>query len=165
MVRFKQKQIKMKNLIKFSLILLIIGGTASCLKHNLPDYPTWKDSAVEKVYVEYRYESSKEMHGEPIVTSKNMDVEQTIDTVNATVNITVTIPEADDSFTEEERSKVSQDNLWVYLDISTAAIIEPLDDTPELGDPANLNEPLNYRITAANGDERDWTIVTDSIIK
>lgn len=139
--------------------------TTSCLKQDLPDYPLWEENEISNVYVEHRFESSDTYGDAPIVSYKRLDVEQIIDPVNATINIRITVPSAGNKFTEEERLKVDIEKLWMYVDISTAATIEPLDGTPPLGDPVNLKNTLRYLVTAANGNKKEWTIITDSFTK
>lgn len=155
----------MERIYKFSFAFFIITITTSCLKQDLPDYPLWEDNEITNVFVEYRFESSDDYRDDPIVAYKKLTVEQTIDTVESTINIDITVPEAGNEFTEEVRSMVTQDKLWMYVDISTAATIEAINGTPPLGDPVNLINPLHYRVTAANGDVREWVIITDSFTK
>lgn len=155
----------MKKVYKVGFLVMIMAMTTSCLKQDLPDYPLWDGSQITNVFVEYRFESSDDYGNDPVVAYKKLDVQQTIDTVNATIHINISVPGAANKFTEEERAKVNQEKLWMYVDISTAATIEPIDGTPALGDPVNLKNALHYRVTAANGNKQEWSIITDSFTK
>ena len=74
------------------------------------------------------------------------------------MSIDVTVPVAEGDFTEEERAKVSLDNIAVMASISTAARVTPLDGSPKLGVPGDWSKPNKYLVTAANGNEKEWTI-------
>ncbi|MDE7236705.1 MAG: hypothetical protein K2N66_02660, partial [Paramuribaculum sp.] len=53
--------------------------------------------------------------------------------------------------------------LVVVLNISTAAVIEPLDGAPALGVPGDWSKPNKYQITAANGKKKVWTVTLELI--
>ncbi|MBB2147905.1 DUF5018-related domain-containing protein [Pedobacter gandavensis] len=153
-----------KTLLCLSLLLVTTVMT-SCLKKGLPDYPEWDGTNIDNVYVEYRFNGPDQYGGQSIVAIKKLDVVKTVDAPNSTIKLAVTVPAASGSFSIAERAKVAQNNLWVYLDISTAATIKPLAGTPKLGDPTNLTVPQQYEVTAANGTKKTWTIVVTSFNK
>ncbi|WP_316839022.1 DUF5018-related domain-containing protein [Pedobacter gandavensis] len=148
-----------------SLGLILMATMTSCLKKGLPDYPEWDGTNIDNVYVEYRFNGPEQYGGQPIVVIKKLDVVKTVDAPNSTINLAVSVPVASGSFTVAERAKVLQSNLWVYMDISTAATIKPLTGTPKLGDPTNLTVPQKYEVSAANGSKKTWTIIVTSFNK
>lgn len=152
------KRFKMKRILLIALLPLFVVLMNSCLKKGLPEYENWDLNNIDNVYVEYRYEGGKMMNGQPVVEYKRLDVEKKINTSNNSIELNIQVPAASGSFTEEIRKKVNQNYLWVYTDISTAAKISPIGDTPKLGDPADLNKELHYQVTAANGGKKDWVI-------
>ena len=131
----------------------------SCLKKDLPDYPRWDKSEIDNVYVEHRYESGQIYNGKPVVAYQRLTVaSKTVDAATNTISITLAVPAANGSFTDAERAKVSINKLWVYFDISTAATMKGTNGTPAPGDPANASKSLTYTVTAANGQQKNWTL-------
>ena len=155
----------MKRIQLLGLLSLFMLMMNSCLKKDLPEYENWDLNNIDNVYVEYRYEGSKIMNGKPVVEYQRLNVQKTVNTSTNTIELTVEVPAATGSFTQEVRNKVSQSSLWVYTDISTAAKIAPVGDTPKLGDPADLTKELRYQVTAANGTPKTWIIKTTSFKK
>lgn len=158
----------MKNKINIGLtvVLLVISTLfSSCLKKDLPAYPLWDGNYINNVYVEYRYNSDQTYDGKPIVAYQRLDVDQTIDSAKNTISLNITVPAASGSFTTAVRDQVSQDSLWVYFDLSTAATAAPAGSTPKPGYSTDLTKPQSYVVTAANGQQRTWTIVVSSFTK
>jgi len=151
----------MKRQIRLNIALaatLIITMLSSCLKKDLPVYPEFDANEITLVNAEYRFNGSQMMNGQPVVAYQKLTVAQTIDKSSNTINVVVTVPPAGGQFTTEERAKVSQNKLWFYLNISTAANVTPVAGTPKLGDPTDATKPLKYIVTAANGAAKTWTI-------
>lgn len=140
------------------IALITVMTMSSCLKQGLPEYENWELNEINNVYVEHRFESGQTHHGAPIVAYQRLNVSQQIDDEANTVKLTITVPVAGGAFTEDVRQSVTQNRLWVYMDISTAAKIAPIGNTPKLGDPTDLTVVQSYKVTAANGDERVWTV-------
>lgn len=145
-----------KNIIWVGLLTILV--MSSCLKEGLPEYENWELNEINNVYVEHRFESGQTHHGQPVVAYQRLNVTQQIDKDANVVRLTITIPAAGGVFTEGVRQSVTQNRLWVYMDISTAAKVAPMGSTPKLGDPTDLTTTQSYKVTAANGDERVWTI-------
>jgi hypothetical protein len=158
MVIPNMKKLKMKRTLILTLLPFIMVVMNSCLKKGLPEYENWDQNNIDNVYVEYRYEGNKMMNGKPVVEYKRLDVEKKVNTSNNSIELKIQVPAASGSFTDDIRKKVQQNYLWMYTDISTAAKIAPIGDTPKLGDPGDLTKDLHYRVTAANGTTRDWVI-------
>ncbi len=148
-------------------MLILLSGVflTSCLKNDLPKYENWDLNLIDNVYVEYRYEGDQEYNGQPVVEYMRLNVNKTVDEANNTILLDITVPNATGSFTDAERVKVVQTHLWMYMDISTAATIEPVGNAPKLGDVADLTQPYQYKVTAANGDAKTWTIKVQSFTK
>ena len=59
--------------------------------------------------------------------------------------------------------KITQDglsSLWVYVSISDAATVTPLDGAPKLGTPGDFSANRTYRATAADGSYADYVLET-----
>lgn len=155
----------MKTLKFLSLLLVSSLLFVGCLKKGLPEYENWDLNLIQNVYVEYRYESDRMLNGEPVIAYQRLNVSRTTDEVNNVINLTIEVPAVSSTFTAAIRNDVVQSNLWMYMDISTAAIIAPLNGSPKLGDPIDLTKEHTYKVTAANGNERVWTIKVNSFQK
>ncbi len=158
----KNKKINIKLFIMFISMGFLLS---SCLKHNLPDYPEWGKTMISNVYVEYRYNSNEDYNGKPVVNYERLDVSQNIDTTSGEITLDITVPQASGSFTNNVRNQVSQDDLILYFDLSTAAKMTPVGDTPGPGYSTDLTEPQKYIVTAADGSQKTWTITVNSFTK
>jgi hypothetical protein len=151
----------MKNKINLILtlgLLIITTLFSSCLKEGLPKYPLFGDNKITNVYVEYRYNSSQQYGGQPVVAYQKLIVSQVIDSASSTIKVTLAVPAANGTFTSVERAKISLNNLVMYFDISTAATITAAGGTSKPGDVGDFSKPLSYVVTAANGQKRTWTV-------
>ena len=155
----------MKTLKLLSLLVCSALLCVGCLKKGLPEYENWDLNLIQNVYVEYRYESDKISNGKPVIAYQRLNVTRTTDEANNIINLAVSVPAASASFPAAVRNNVVQTNLWMYVDISTAAKIVPLDGSPRLGDPMDLTKEHKYKVIAANGDEKVWTIKVSSFQK
>lgn len=142
-----------------------MASFSSCLKKGLPELENWDLNNIENIYVEHRYEGDKVMNGKPVVAYQRLNVTRTVDESNGTIDLQIEVPQASGTFTEEIRDKVIQTNLWMYMDISTAAKVAPLGDSPSLGDPIDLTKEHQYQVTAANGSSKVWTIKVSAFQK
>lgn len=145
---------------------IILLFFVSCLKRDLPELPSYHGNDITSVYIEYRFLDESQMYnGAPVVAYQKLIVNQQIDTVDHTINIDITVPAANGSFTEEERSQVKLKKLWPYFDISTAASINATGSTPAPGDLTDCSTPLTYEVKAANGQVKNWEIIVKSFNK
>lgn len=96
--------------------------------------------------------------GENIVAEKELDRTNNIDSEHGVATAVFTIPAAGGKFTEAERAKVSLSNLVVYVNVSTAARVTPLDGSPKFGVPADWTREHKYSVMAADGTKKIWTV-------
>jgi hypothetical protein len=115
--------------------------------------------------VEYRYESENIQNGQPVVAYQRLTVQHTVDDANATIDLKIEVPQPSGTFTTAIRDKVVQNHLWMYMDISTAAKVAPLNGSPNLGDPIDLTKEHQYQVTAANGVAKIWKIKVSTFQK
>lgn len=152
----------MKLFFKYIYILTaFVMVCSSCLKYNLEDLPVYSDADIVDVKFDFRYKdlSDKWIDGEPIVKVVPLIVEnKEINSESGTVSCTIKVPDANGSFTEEIRNSVSLTNLVGKFNLSTAALIKPLNGAPVLGTPGDFSKPCKYHVTAANGMGKDWVI-------
>lgn len=154
--------------IKFALCLIMLSmvGFSSCLKKDLPALPLWETNNIDHVYVEYRYNSGETYYDEPIVAYQKLITSgMIVDSANSIIHFAITVPSPAGTFTAEERDKVRQDSLWVYMDLSTGATVAPVGNTPKPGNVTDLTKPQVYEVMAANGETREWTIMVTNFSK
>lgn len=150
----------MKRNIQVLWVLMITLLSTSCLTNNLKDIDTYEGNDISSVSgVYHRYYGTEKIPGsdELQVFQSQLQVinDVAIDKEAGTVDITVTLPT---NFPADQKALVKTSNLVVVLNISTAAVIEPLDGSAKLGIPADWSKSNRYRVTAANGASKDWTV-------
>ncbi len=144
--------------IFFALLVVALSFT-SCLESGLEDIDTYEGNDITAGFAYYRYiddSSTLPVSGESAVKQKQLTRRsQTIDTDAATCNLVFAVPA---NFTATEKANVSASSLVVITQISSAAVIEPVDGAPRLGVPADWTTSHKYKVTAANGTSKIWTI-------
>ncbi len=141
---------------KWIVLLLCLSSMTSCWE----DLPAYEGADITKVGFYHRFAGSTtdKLTGEPIMVEKELSCKYEINEESAVVNVTVTVPDANGDFTEAERNKVTQSNLWAYVNLSTAARIFPIEGSAKLGTPDDWTNEHKFRVEAANGDTKVWTI-------
>lgn len=144
--------------LNFFMMTLVAMVCTSCLESNLEELETYTGNEITSVQgVYYRYYSSDIINasGEQAVKQVSLSVSNIQKNVEAgTLNFNVSLPT---NFPEEEKNNVNVGNLVVVFNISTAAVVEPLDNSPKLGTPGDWSKPNKYKVKAADGDEKIWT--------
>lgn len=145
--------------LKFFMMSLVVLVCTSCLENNLEELKTYTGNEITSIQgVYYRYYSSDiiEASGESAVKQVSLNVSDSQkDIEKGFLNFTVSLPT---NFPEEEKNDINSSNLVVVLNISTAALIEPVGDAPKLGTPGNWSKPNEYKVIAADGNEKIWTV-------
>lgn len=151
-----------------ALLICLAALLTSCLKNGLDkDLPAFTDSKITEIFFEYRYEdpTTQSPDGSNVVrvitlpvSSKQIKLRGTTGAVTDSVIAVVAVPAT--GFTPaSEREKVSATNLVCKTNISTAASVAPLGNSPRMGTPGNFSQPTQYKVTAADGKtESIWTI-------
>lgn len=156
----------MKKISNILLGLCILLGMTSCLKSGLDDIEEYSGADITAVSrVEYRYISDEISSASQQNIVKNITLEYSgskIDTEKATVSIPVKAPT---NFPITELPNLSTKQLVVVVTLSTAARIEPINGAPSLGKPGDWSHPNEYKVTAANGTSKNWTISISSLTK
>ncbi len=153
---------KILNLILLSVAMLSLN---SCLKSNLDDLPAFADAEISSVRgVQYRYYSDDMVPGttDPIVKNISLGVTSEVSSEAGTIAVNLTTPS---SFPAGELGNLSRSNLVVYVAISTAARIAPINGAPVLGVPGDWTRENQYMVTAADGTTKVWTIHIESLTK
>lgn len=149
----------MKKYLKIITALFLAVICSSCLEKNLEELDTYDGKEITSIVgVYHRYYDSDviDASGEQAVKQVSLSVSDTqIDAKGGTCNFNVSVPT---NFPASETGKVKTQALVVIVNISTAAIIEPIDGAPAFGAPGDWSKPNRYRIKAANGDLQEWTV-------
>lgn len=149
--------------IKWLLCLLILPFLASCSWEDLPAY---EDADITGVQFYYRWASTTDkdpITGEPMVREQRLNASAKINQEAGTVNVTITLPGANSTFTQAVRDGVTVNNLVGQVTLSTAARIAPSDGHKVLGVPDDWSKPHTFIVTAADGSKKTWTITVDSL--
>lgn len=148
-------------LVTLGVTLLVAILATSCLEANLPAIDTYDGKTIESINgVYHRYYGTADIpaSGEKEVKQHQLTIvkgSEKKDAEAGTYTFDVQVPT---NLPKDQIGKVKADNLVVILNISTAAIIEPVEDSAPLGVPADWSKPNKYKITAANGDTQIWTV-------
>jgi hypothetical protein len=152
---------KIYNYLIHGIFLLLVLGTTSCLTGNLEDIPEFTDAEITDVKFDFRYKDANStwIDGEPVVKVVRLTVVKTINAAAGTIEVNLSVPAPNASFTNDIRRQVALTNLVGKFNISTAATIEPLDGAPVLGVPGDFSTERKYRVIAADGKTtKDWTV-------
>lgn len=150
----------MRKIINLGLVILAVISFSSCLKAGLDDLPVYEGTEVSNVRFEYRWwdEAAKRLRVVELSVDKEIK--------DNSVTCTITVPDANDTFTGQIRNNVSLSNIVCSLDISAGSRVKPMAGSPELGSPADFSaKAFDYRVTAANGTTKDWTIIIKELKK
>lgn len=145
------------NILGLLILICFSSLSSSCKKEDLPAY---SEAEITKVGFYHRFAGPNQdaITGENITIQKELSCSYNIDSEAATVNCVVTVPQANGSFTEAERNKVSQNRLWGYFKVSTACHVTPLNGAPKLGTPGDWTSEHQYELKAADGTKKVWTV-------
>ncbi|MDR2764608.1 MAG: hypothetical protein LBB90_06210 [Tannerella sp.] len=135
----------------------------SCLRAGLDELPVFEEAEITDVTFEYRYKDpgSVWIDGEQTVKWISLPVQdKVIDSGSGTITCTLQVPAAgaNTTFTEAIRGQVSLNSLTGKFYLSTAASIAPVEGAPTLGVPGDFSAPRKYRVTAASGATKIWTV-------
>ena len=149
----------MKNFnIKWLFLLLCLPFMTACDWEDLPAYEEAEISAVQ-FYYRWPSDSRKDpITNEPIVEEQQMTTRSTVNSEKGTIEAIVTVPATNNKFTESIRNKVTVNQLWGQVTVSTAARITPIEGSAPLGTPDDWSKERRFLVKAANGATKTWTV-------
>lgn len=146
-------------ILKFIIAMFVMAlSCTSCLESNFEELDTYDGNDITAGYAWYRYKGDNKINasGEQQVIQKQLQrTGQVIDNDEATCALQFKVPT---NFSEAEKNGVNINNIVVAVDISTAAVMSPVDGSPKLGVPADWSTPHKYLVKAADGKTKIWTI-------
>ena len=146
-------------ILKFIIAMFVMAlSCTSCLESNFEELGTYDGNDITAGYAWYRYKGDNKINasGEQQVIQKQLQrTGQVIDNEAATCALQFKVPT---NFSEAEKNGVNINNIVVAVDISTAAVMSPVDGSPKLGVPADWSTPHKYSVKAADGKTKIWTV-------
>ncbi|MGL5318042.1 MAG: DUF5018-related domain-containing protein [Bacteroidales bacterium] len=153
------------NKIKYVIALMVMILTTSCLKMGLDELPAYENAEILSMKFEYRWYNEAVGLGNMVVvplTVRNLQ----INSEAATITLDISVPAVSTTLPAEQREKVELNNIVGYCDISTAAVIKPLEGAPTLGIFGDFSKKdLKYEVKAANGAKKVWSVTVNSFTK
>lgn len=159
---------RISNYWKSALLLLSVLMFSSCLTGNLDDLPAFDEAEITDVKFDFRYKDASDewIDGEPTVKVVGLTVQnKVVDPKAGTITCTLAVPAADGPFTETIRNGVVLTSIVGKFNLSTAASIAPMEGAPKLGVPGDFSAVRKYKVTAANGDTKVWTVHITGLTK
>ncbi len=144
---------------------MVLPLLAACSWEDLPAY---EEAEITGVQFYYRWASTTDkdpITGEPMVREQRLNVSGNIDDETGKVEVQVSLPGTNSTFTADVRNGVSLNNLVCQVSLSTAARIAPADGNKVLGVPDDWSKPHSFVVTAADGTKKSWTITVTALNK
>lgn len=139
---------------------------SGCLKEGLPVTKNSNQKTITGFDFEYRWLSQDTVKSNGVVVeirqlSSVVKLTNTIKITNRTDgNDTVYCkPAIPSSIPTKQRVNVKLTNIWAYAAIPNAAIITAINNSPVLGTSGDFSKPAFYKVTAADGSSKTYTII------
>lgn len=146
-------------ILKFIIAMFVMAlSCTSCLESNFEELDTYDGDDITAGYAWYRYKGDNKLNasGEQQVIQKQLQrTGQVIDNEAATCALQFKVPT---NFSDAEKNGVNINNIVVAVEISTAAVMTPVEGSPKLGVPADWSTPHKYSVKAADGKTKIWTV-------
>ena len=155
----------MKKFLNIFAALLLAVVSTSCLKHDLEELDVYSGCDITRVDCAYRWKT-----GEIHPGTQSEKVNQVYVSAYSRTYVTdesdpstgvLTIRYSKTNIPEQYRS-VAETEMVVYVTISTAATMKPINGAPALGIPADWTADHEYEVTAADGTKKIWKIVVEA---
>ena len=147
--------------LSFLLAMVVCTG---CLKHGLDDLETFDGAdiqSIQGVYYRFTTEQMDPAGQTNQVRQVQLSVGNRVVEAGETSGVASIDARPSSSFPADQLDKISASNLVVVLNLSTAATVHPMDGAPKLGVPGDWSKPNKYRVVAANGDSKEWTVTVN----
>ena len=146
-------------ILKFIIAMFVMAlSCTACLESNFEELDTYDGNDITAGYAWYRYKGDNKLNasGEQQVIQKQLQrTGQVIDNEAATCALQFKVPT---NFSDAEKNGVNINNIVVAVEISTAAVMTPVEGSPKLGVPADWSTPHKYSVKAADGKTKIWTV-------
>lgn len=160
----------MKKILIYTFIFFSIISLSGCLKEGLPETKNSNQNAISGFDFEFRWltQDTVRQNGQVVdirtlsaVAKLNNAIKITNrtdgkDTIYCKLSIPSSVP-------TKQRINVKLNNIWAYAAIPNAANITPLNGSPILGQPGDFSKPNSYKVTAADGSSKSYTVVVSPL--
>ena len=153
----------MRKILNILAALFVAVVATSCLEHDLEELEVFDGCDITRIDCEFRWKTG-EIHpgtGAEKVNQVYLKAARSYETDEADPSKGVCTIKYDNTPIPDEYKATAEQNMVVYVTISTAAIIKPIGDAPTLGIPADWTKDHQYEVTAADGTKKTWTIVVE----
>lgn len=137
---------------------------SSCLKKNVEEIEEFDNNNISNIAgVWFRYVTtggtSTTSSGEVLRKVELNNISSTINNDTKTIDLKVA-PSTSimNQIPANIRNELTLKNIAVVVTLPTAARIAPIGDSPKLGVNGDWSKPNKYIVTAANGNQAEWTI-------
>ncbi len=148
----------MKKIISIVFACFMALSLTSCLDRDLKELEVFDGKEIVSIKeVQYRYKTDEVM---PVSKEKQVKVvslevaNPVVDKEKGTISCEAKVPT---NVPASEKGKITNKNLVVVVNLSSAAMVKPLSDV-RFGVPADWSKPNKFLVTAANGDTQEWTV-------
>ena len=156
----------MKKLIYTIILIALPLLFSSCLQNGLDEVEYLTECEITNVSFEHRWTIESDVKGVYSLYFKTLNVSQSIDKERQTITVDLKVPGTDNTFTQDERDKVSLSSIACSFNVSHAASVTPLDGAPKLGALGDYSgKTFKYRVTSAAGNYLDWELRINSFSK
>mgnify|MGYP003558850816 FL=1 len=155
----------MKKFLNIFAALLLAVVSTSCLKHDLEELDVYSGCDITRVDCAYRWKTG-EIH--PGTQSEKVNqvyvsaYSRTYVTDESDPSRGVCTIRYSKTNTPQQYRSVAETEMVVYVTISTAATMKPINGAPALGIPADWTADHEYEVTAADGTKKIWKIVVEA---
>jgi hypothetical protein len=156
----------MKKILIYMLLFFSIVSFSGCLKEGLPAMKNSSQNAISGFDFEFRWlsQDTVRQNGAIVDIRELSNVAKLTNMLritnradgNDTVYCQLSIPSQVPS---KQRINVKLTNIWAYAAIPDAATITPLNGSPALGKPGDFSKATSYKVTAADGSSKSYTVV------
>lgn len=153
----------MRKILNIFAALFVAVVATSCLEHDLEELEVFDGCDITRIDCAFRWKTG-EIHpgtGAEKVNQVTLGSSSKIETDKADPSKGVCTIKYKNGAIPDEYKATAEQNMVVYVTISTAAIIKPIGDAPTLGIPADWTKDHQYEVTAADGTKKTWTIVVE----
>lgn len=143
-----------------------IVSLSGCLKEGLPVTNNSNQKAISGFDFEFRWlsQDTVRQNGQVVDIRTVSSVAKLNNTIkitsradgNDTIYCKLSIPS---SVPTKQRINVKLTSIWAYAAIPNAANIAPQNGSPELGKPGDFSKATSYKVTAADGSSKTYTVV------
>jgi hypothetical protein len=158
----------MKKILGILTALFMAVCMTSCLEHDLEELEVYSDCDITGRDIYWRWVSDEVHPGTGANKVKQVRIPNGVWTVvknddeagEAEATFVIQFSQSFEQF--KGKLDMSKD-ICVYVNLSQGAICEPIEGSAVLGAPGDWSKPNKYKVTAADGSVKIWTLSISEI--